>query len=430
MTAVVLYDDARARTFEPFASTRPVSELVAGIATIRDRWKMVLQPSAEMSFVAGPRHGDFDEAGVTQSAVGMIPRGSVVVNARVVPMIPADLAKMAHRAASCTMWRCGNQLAAVRLGVPIDARTLADGTVTLDELHAGTGAIGDIKGWWVENVWDLIRLLPEMLSSDIAEIALQPQIVEALSRSAPPSHATVIGAYPVLILPRREGDAGGETQIDPHVVFDASAGPILVRPGAHIRAFTRINGPCYVGGDVNVMGGEISGCSIGDVCKVRGELSSTVFAGYANKGHDGFVGHSYVGRWVNLGAGTITSNLKNTYGTVSLWTPSGVRDTGMQFLGTMFGDHVKTGIGLRLNTGTVLGAGANVYGEMPPKVVAPFSWGDAPPYAVYRADKFLETATRMMSRRHIELTERASRHLAAIHAERWTVDRMDGAGEL
>ena len=147
-----------------------------------------------------------------------------------------------------------------------------------------------------------------------------------------------------------------------------------------------------------------------------------MFAGYANKGHDGFVGHSYVGRWVNLGAGTITSNFKNTYGNVALWTPAGVRDTGMQFLGTLFGDHVKTGIGLRLTTGTVLGAGANVYGEMPPKVVAPFSWGDAPPYASYRADKFLETAARMMSRRHVELTERAGRHLAAIHAGRWTVD--------
>jgi apolipoprotein N-acyltransferase len=212
------------------------------------------------------------------------------VNARAVPFIPSDLAKMAHRAASCTMWRCGAQLAAVRLGVPVDARALTDGTVTLDELHAGTGAIGDVKGWWLENVWDLIRLLPEMLSCDIAETALQPPIVAALARSMPPSHVTVIGEYPVLVLPRAEGEAGAETRIDPHVVFDASAGPILVQPGSHIRAFTRINGPCYLGRDVSVMGGEVGVCSIGDVCKVRGELSTTVFAGYANKGHDGFVG--------------------------------------------------------------------------------------------------------------------------------------------
>ena len=151
----------------------------------------------------------------------------------------------------------------------------------------------------------------------------------------------------------------------------------------------------------------------------------TILLGYANKGHDGFVGHSYLGRWVNLGAGTITSNLKNTYGTVAMWTPGGVRDTGMQFLGTMFGDHVKTGIGLRLTTGTVLGAGANVYGGMPPKIVPPFSWGDRPPYGTYRVDKFIETAARVMARRHIVLTEPARRHLTAVHRERWTAETID-----
>jgi UDP-N-acetylglucosamine diphosphorylase/glucosamine-1-phosphate N-acetyltransferase len=213
-----------------------------------------------------------------------------------------------------------------------------------------------------------------------------------------------------------------DTIIEPHVVLDTTGGPIYIDGGAHIRSFTRITGPCYVGRDVNVMGGDISGCSIGEASKVRGELSTTIILGHSNKGHDGFVGHSYLGRWVNLGAGTITSNLKNTYGTVALWTPSGLRDTGLQFLGTMFGDHVKTGIGLRLTTGTILGAGANVYGAMPPKVVAPFSWGEGAPYSVYRADKFVETAARMMTRRHVELTERARRHLASAHAGRWTVD--------
>ena len=100
--------------------------------------------------------------------------------------------------------------------------------------------------------------------------------------------------------------------------------------------------------------------AIGHNCRVHGETSNSVFLAYSNKGHDGFVGHSYFGRWVNLGAGTTTSNLKNTYGPVSLWTPSGIRDSGLQFLGTFAGDHAKTGIGLRLTTGTVLGAGAPI----------------------------------------------------------------------
>jgi UDP-N-acetylglucosamine diphosphorylase / glucose-1-phosphate thymidylyltransferase / UDP-N-acetylgalactosamine diphosphorylase / glucosamine-1-phosphate N-acetyltransferase / galactosamine-1-phosphate N-acetyltransferase len=84
-------------------------------------------------------------------------------------------------------------------------------------------------------------------------------------------------------------------------------------------------------------------CSIGERAKVHGELSVTIVIGHANKGHDGFVGHSVIGRWANLGAGTITSNLKNSYGGVALWTPDGVQDTGLQFLGSLLGDHVKTG---------------------------------------------------------------------------------------
>ena len=126
--------------------------------------------------------------------------------------------------------------------------------------------------------------------------------------------------------------------------------------------------------------------------------------GQANKAHDGFVGHSVIGRWANLGAGTITSNLKNSYGDVAMWTAAGQRETGMQFLGTMLGDHAKTGIGTRLTTGCVIGAGANVFGSvMPPKFVPPFAWGDSPPYQTFALEKFLEVAERVMSRRRVAL---------------------------
>jgi UDP-N-acetylglucosamine diphosphorylase/glucosamine-1-phosphate N-acetyltransferase len=167
---------------------------------------------------------------------------------------------------------------------------------------------------------------------------------------------------------------------------------------------------------------KIAASSIGDVCKVHGEVSNAIFIGHANKGHDGFVGHSILGRWVNLGAGTITSNLKNTYGTVQLWTPDGIRETGLQFLGTLFGDHAKTGIGLKLTTGSVLGAGSNVYGAvMPPKAVAPFSWGESGTFMDYRLDKFLDVAGRMMARRHVTLSDSSRAQLSQSFAARWSV---------
>ena len=401
MNSIFLYDDARARTFEPFASTRPLSEMVAGTALIRERWCGILHTS-QAQFIAGARHGDFDESGAAPAS-GVIPAGSVIVHSRCIPaLIPAG-PDAAQRAATRSMWRCGDQLAAVRTREPIDVAAFDDGTFSLDDLGAGTGAIGTLDGWWLNDVWDFIRLLPEQLTSDLAN---------ATAGAPPAGSSVIVGGYAVSV--------AADAVIEPHVVFDATAGPISVGAGSHVHAFTRLVGPCYLGRRVTVMGGDVSGCSIGDVSKIRGELSSTIVLGHANKGHDGFVGHSYLGRWVNLGAGTITSNLKNTYGSVALWTPAGVRDTGMQFLGTLFGDHVKTGIGLRLTTGTVLGAGANVYGNMPPKAVAPFSWGEGPTYQVYRADKFMETAARMMARRQIELSEAARRHLTRAHAERWT----------
>ena len=421
MTALYLYDDVRARTFEPFATTRPVSEMVAGVLAIRERWRLIA-PLTESRFLAGTRHELFDEPGA-QSADGVIPAGSIVALARCVPAIPRNRDAAARRLAACSMWRAGDRLAAIRLREAMDASAFDDGSLSLEELHPGTGAVGTIDGWWLDNVWDFIRLLPEQLASDIAILA-----GTAENAAPPPPHATVLGESSITVIRRNEPAPGApDTIIEPHVVLDASAGPIYIDAGAHIRSFTRVTGPCYIGRDVSVMGGDITGCSIGDASKVRGELSSTVILGHSNKGHDGFVGHSYLGRWVNLGAGTITSNLKNTYGAVALWTPDGVRDTGLQFLGTMFGDHVKTGIGLRLSTGTVLGAGANVYGQMPPKVVAPFSWGDGPPYSIYHADKFVETAERMMTRRHVELTDRARRHLASVHAGRWTTGTKTGA---
>jgi len=420
MTTVVFYDDARARSFEPFASIRPLAEMRAGTALVRERWAAILPPHEDTWFIAGDRLASFDEPGAARAATGVVPTGTIVVNARFVPAVPADRGRALQRSAASSLWRANGRLAAIRLRSAVDVAAFADGTLTLDELFAGTGSISDVEGWWHEEVWDFIRHLQDQLLSDITRLATTASVD---TFEPPPPHAVVLGGHPVLIERAPGGDDGGAVVIEPHVVLDASAGPILIQRGTRVRAFTRIAGPCHIGRDVTVLGGDVTGCAIGDVTKVRGEISTSIIIGHSNKGHDGFVGHSYLGRWVNLGAGTITSNLKNTYGTVSLWTPSGVRDTGMPFLGTMFGDHVKTGIGLRLTTGTVLGAGANVYGAMPPKAVAPFSWGDAPPYAAYRADKFVETAARVMARRHVELGPRAREHLMAAHAARWSVER-------
>ena len=399
MSAVYLYDDARARAFQPFALTRPAGELRAGALLVRERWVRALgAPIA--GHLTSPHLSGFEEPDAAPVLeTGTIPAGAWVVNARFLPA----LVRLPVEDALLT----AGSIVAVRLREALPVAHFADGDIDLDSLVAAEGVRKELhSGWWANDVWDYVGHLVPMLEHDL------PILGAGMSTRLPPGSIHV-GAHSVFI------EDGAE--VEPSVCFDTTAGPILLRAGSHVLAFTRLAGPLYVGQGSSVTADKVAASSIGDICKVHGELSNTIFVGHSNKGHDGFVGHSMLGRWVNLGAGTITSNLKNTYGTVQLWTPEGTRETGLQFLGTLFGDHAKTGIGLTLTTGTVLGAGANVYGsQMPPKAVSPFAWGEAGRFAEYRADKFLDVAARMMARRHVELSEGMRRMLLAAYAARWS----------
>jgi UDP-N-acetylglucosamine diphosphorylase/glucosamine-1-phosphate N-acetyltransferase len=344
------------------------------------------------------------------SGVVSLPAGTILAHTRALPL----LTTRAEHATS--VWTIDSRVAAVRLTTPLSIEALRDGSLTLESV-ADWSSPSALEGVWLHDVWDIIRHLQSLLGHDIPALAARLDC-RALDDDGQHARGPVLtGGHPVWL-------EGGAT-VEPFAFLDTTLGPVLLRRGAVVQAFTRVVGPCYIGRDSIVTADRIAGSSIGDTCRVHGELSTSVFVGHANKGHDGFVGHSILGRWVNLGANTVTSNLKNTYGTVAMWTPDGVRDTGLQFLGTLFGDHVKTGIGMRLTTGCVIGAGANVMDAMPPKAVAPFSWGSKAPYARFAREKFLETASRMMARRQVALTTEQREHLAAVYDAacndaRWT----------
>ena len=397
--ALYLYDDERARSFEPFALTRPIAELRSGALLTRQRWEAAAGVRAA-GLICAPHLADFEEADAPPFARGELPAGAVVANTRCTIDLTAPLGDAA-------VWTCDGRVAAVRLVRAMPASTFAGGGLALETLIPPGAATRALEGRWLEEVWDLIRLLPEQLAADISRLG--PRVETEM-----PAQAVRIGTHELFV-------ERGAT-VEPMACFDLTDGPILVRRGATVRSFTRLVGPCAIGEGSTVAGDRIAVTSVGEHCRVHGEVSSTIFLAYSNKAHDGFVGHSYLGRWSNLGAGTTTSNLKNTYGPVTLWTPSGVRATGMQLLGSFIGDHAKTGIGMRLTTGTVIGAGANLHGDhMPPKAVPPFAWGDAAPYESYSLEKFIVVAERCMARRQVELGERGRRHLAAVHERRWMV---------
>ena len=388
MSQLCLYDDAQARAFEPFALTRPMSALRVGALLVRERWARANRTAAAGAIVA-PHLEDFEEDGAPPIA-RELRAGTIIANSRCA--IAATVAL--HDA---DVWMCGGRAAAVRLPRDIKPSAFADGRLPLEELTQSAGRVAVVPGRWVDDVWQLVTDLLAQLRDDIAAVG------PSLSCETP-SHVTVVGDHPVFV-------ERGAT-VEPYVVLDTTAGAILIQRDAVVRAFSRLVGPCAIASRATILGDRVHGCSIGEGSIVRGEISETVVIGDANKSHDGFVGHSYLGRWVNLGAGTITSNLKNTYGSVTLWTPSGARDTGAPKLGTFFGDHVKTGIGLRITTGTVLGAGSNVFGaDVPPKYVRPFSWGEGGSLGAYRLDKFLDVARRAMARRQVTLGERGCRQL-------------------
>lgn len=395
---LVVIDDQRARRFEPFSLTRPIGSLRAGALRLAERWERVASITPASHAIA-PHLVSFAEPGARATVTSRtLPAGTLVANARCAPALDARLA-------DGVVVRCGDRIAAVRISEPVAADAIV-GEDALERLVPRGATADTIAGWWLDEVWDPIRYLPEMLAADI------PVLAASQERERLPDGVFVLGDRAHIFVER------GAT-IEPGACIDVTAGPVLVRRDATVQAFTRLTGPAYIAEHSTVAGDRVSGCSIGEWCKVRGEISASIMLAYSNKGHDGFVGHSYLGSWVNLGAGTTTSNLKNTYGSVSLWTPDGIRDTGLQFLGTLFGDHVKTGIGLTLTTGTVLGAAANVYDRMPPKAVEPFAWGAGAPYGTFELDRFLVVAERMMARRHVTLDDRGREALRAAHAVRW-----------
>ncbi|MDQ8155139.1 MAG: putative sugar nucleotidyl transferase [Gemmatimonadota bacterium] len=396
---IILYEDAAARALEPFALLRPLTEMRAGAVLVRERWEPLAH--GEVAGRVGAPHLDsFDETGTPPTVSGLIPAGTIIANARFLPALGAPLD-------DATAWTADGRVLAVRLAESLDPQRLADGTLALESLVRPGTTPAVMRGWWIDYAWDFIRHLTSMLAADIS--AMGPTLATRELRHL--DGVQVVGAHPVYI---EDGAV-----VEPFVLLDAQQGPLLVRHGAHVQAFARLCGPSYVGVDSVVHAGRVAACSIGEQCRVHGEASVSLFVGQANKAHDGFVGHSVIGRWANLGAGTTTSNLKNSYGPVQAWTPHGVRDTGMQFLGALIGDHAKLAIGTLLRTGSVVGAGASVFeSSLRTSVVPPFAWG-GDTVETFDVEKFLEVAERVLGRRGQPMSDGLRRAFRLAHQLRW-----------
>ena len=205
-----------------------------------------------------------------------------------------------------------------------------------------------------------------------------------------------------------------------NIMFNDTSGPIYMEEGVEIMEGAMIKGPVYIcKGSIIKMGAKIYGPTvIGPYCKIGGEVSHSIFLGYSNKAHDGFLGHSIIGEWCNIGAGTNNSNLKNDYGTVKMWdyVERKFKDSGNQFLGIYMGDHSKCAINTSFNTGTTIGVNCNVFGAgFPRNIISSFSWGGAQGVKKYKFEKAISVAEIVMKRRGVKLQSEYVKMLRVIY---------------
>lgn len=381
---LVLFDDATADGWRPFALTRPIGEVRFGAMTLRARIEAWAGQAADAALTR-PWLGAFTETGAPPArSRDNAPQGDLLlVSSRFVPEgAPPPEVIEAQRP---VMLVCRGAVVGCRLPAGTD-RPGAD-WLTAPESIEGAREVA-VAGRLLGGAWQLVEHGPERLARDVEEMAAER------GEAPVPHDVHVLGRGPLVF--------GEDVFVEPGVLLDTRDGGIVLGERTVVRAGARLEGPIATAEDVRLLGGSYACVSAGPRCTLRGELEETTAFGYVNKAHDGFIGHAVIGRWVNLGALTTNSDLKNTYGAVSLGGPEAPIETGLMKLGCLVGDHVRTGIGTLLNTGTVIGAGATLFGDrMPPRWVPPFAWGADGEAASYRLEGFLETAATVLERRDV-----------------------------
>lgn len=287
---------------------------------------------------------------------------------------------------------CGRQIACIRTDAALAARL--DAATMLDETRLQQALAGLPRRPLEDRVrlfdwpWQLVLAHPAALSEDWGQ---HPQAGQHLS--AADSGAHLLNADAVRL--------GRNARILPGAVIDAEDGPVWIGDRVRVNPHVYIQGPAYIGERSVLQPGACirGGSFLGPMCKIGGEVEGSILHGYANKQHAGFLGHSYVGPWVNIGAGCSNSDLKNTYGTVRVPLNGREVDSGELFVGALIGDHAKLGINLAVPTGAVIGYGSSVAAASCPKYVPSYSWIAAGRQVPYDVDRALEVARQVMARR-------------------------------
>ena len=390
---ICIYEDSGCNNMLPMVYMRPVYDLFCGIVTLQEKLirnfpkaSITLHTRSVLESVVRDRYPD--------CLVNDFPaelKEIVFINGRTLLSSETALNKLGKNQS----FTINNKVVAARLSgdqLSTIIKKVQNGiTFDLDET---TIEKQKIDGVLVEYIWDLIQVNSDQIRSDFT-FATEGKVGSVID------DGTVIQGQNVFI--------DKTATIFPQVIVDGSNGPVFIDRNAVIQPHVYIQGPVYIGPSVLIKAGAqiYSGSSIAEGCKIGGEVNNSIILPWSNKAHGGYLGSSYVGSWVNIGAGTNNSNLKNNYSVVKVTVNGEVIDTGLQFMGLIMSDHSKCGINTTFNTGTNVGINCNLYGSaMHDKHISSFTWGSAVDgYTTYNLDKALAVNKTVMSRRQHKLSK-------------------------
>jgi UDP-N-acetylglucosamine diphosphorylase / glucose-1-phosphate thymidylyltransferase / UDP-N-acetylgalactosamine diphosphorylase / glucosamine-1-phosphate N-acetyltransferase / galactosamine-1-phosphate N-acetyltransferase len=379
----------------PLVYMRPVYDLRCGILTLKEKI-LKLFPDTEVSLHVRDYLKEYvirENPGMTVNEIKgsacLFINGRVLADEKFVDQVTKDNAD--------TLYVSGNSIIAARVS-GLNLKNFEKAIDNIFKISDFGGLVKkEIDAKIVNYPWEIIQANGEEIRKDF----------EILTRNE--KNKIKGKVYDGVFIVNKENvfiDEGAV--IKPGVVLDAEEGPIYIGKDAKIFPQATLEGPVFVGNRSAIkIGAKIyENTSIGEVCKVGGEVEGSIIHSYSNKQHDGFLGHAYLGQWVNLGADTNNSDLKNNYGSVKVYVNDKLTDSGSMFVGLTMGDHSKSSINTMFNTGTVVGVSTNIFGSgFPSKYVPSFVWGGSEASTTYEMEKAVDVAKRVMARRKISFTE-------------------------
>ena len=394
---ICIFEDKDHLNLEPLIYSRPVYQLVCGILTLREK---ILQgfPGKKYSLHCRAYLQDVLRQEFPKVPINTI-EGSecLFINGRI--LSDKNLAKI-FSTKEDRLFVSGGIIAAAKLS--------GDRLKEFNENFPDVISLENFYGLPVQEVdiefvnysWDLINNNGKELGRDFVYLTRKGKPVKKGLKRKIHEGVHLVNKKQIFI--------GDGVEIKPGCVIDASEGPVYIDKEAYLYPNVVIMGPAYIGAKTKIKSGAAiyENVSIGKVCKVGGEVENMIMMPYSNKQHAGYIGHAFLGSWVNLGADTNNSDLKNNYSTVKVAVNGKEINSDLQFLGLIMGDHSKAAINTMFNTGTVIGFSSNIFGAgFPSKEIPSFSWGGSEGIISYKPEKSIETASKVMERRNIKMSE-------------------------